>query len=174
MLTDESNFAGVWYQIGYYRIPGDACVARAYTQRKIDSGQRFDQTGPCLTSGTQYQFRLEKLHDDLGYYWRASIIRWSDSVLIWDAPGDPSSSSPGFTIADGEYQYEVINERDQSGGGNASRAKLASAYYWDANFNALPADMSGGELHCDDCDPFGPYNTNWLNTRTFEDWTDGF
>jgi hypothetical protein len=63
----------------------------------------------------------------------------------------------------------MINRAD-----NATRAKLASAYYWDTNFNAVPADMSGGELHCDDCDPFGPYNTNWLNTRTFEDWTDGF
>jgi hypothetical protein len=115
-----------------------------------------------------------ELQDDAGYYWRAFALKEDNQVLMYDALGDPSGASVGFTIEDAEYSSEVINEHDQSGGGNASRGKLESLYYFDAALNAVPADIPSADRFCQLCGAAGPYNTNWLTNRAFEAWTDAF
>jgi hypothetical protein len=90
----------------------------------------------------------------------------------WDAP---APTSLGFTIDDSQYSYEVLNEADQSGGGNLSRGKLESAYWKNSSDVWVAADMPPVDRLCGYCaGTNGHYNSNWLTNRAFEVWTDGF
>lgn len=178
MLTNYSLGGTVWFQIGYRRLAGNGC-AHLYTQRLDMQGVLTDvDAGFCGGAGVKKRFVIKKLQDDVGFYWQSYVLQDSDGTMFWDAPGDPTAL--GFSIGDGEYSSEVINEADQSGGGNASRAKLENAVWYDSNLNIVYADIPSGDRHCQRCNPstdgfpVGPYNTNWLTNRSFEIWTDGF
>lgn len=177
MITNYGDGVSAWYQMGYLRHPGDTC-SHAYTQWLPTGGTASTQIGPCVSVGVKYRYGIKKYQDDLGFYWNSYMLRDSDGTLFWDAPGDPESL--GFTAADAEYSSEVVNEHDQSGGGNATRAALENAVWYDSNFNIVYADIPSSDRFCQGCNPsqnpfpVGPYNTNWLTNKSFQVWTDGF
>lgn len=177
MVTNYGDGVPNWYQIGYNRVPGDTC-SHAYMQWLPSSGTGVYSVGPCLTAGIKYRYGAKKLQDDLGFYWNSYILKDADGTLFWDAPGDPESL--GFTAADAEYSAEVINENDQSGGGNLTRATLENAVWYDGNLNIVYSDIPAADRFCQLCNPssdgfpVGPFNTRWLTNRSFEVWTDGF
>jgi hypothetical protein len=170
MLNNLGDGISDWFQIGFYRVPGDTCARRSYTQLLTAGGVLTDRTGPCMTSGVKYRLRIERMMDD-GVYWRPYILVESTLALFWDAP---APESLGFTIDDTQYSYEVLDEADQAGGGNASRGKLESAYWKNSSEAWVPADMPAADRMCNLCGAAGHYNTNWLTNRAFEAWTDGF
>jgi hypothetical protein len=177
MITNYSDGIPNWYQMGYNRVPGDSC-SHAYMQWLPSSGTGVYAVGPCVTAGVKYRYGMKKYQDDLGYYWNSYVLKDADGILFWDSPGDPVSL--GFTAAAAEYSAEVINERDQTGGGNAARGLLENAVWYDANLNIVYADIPAADRFCQNCNPstngfpVGPYNTRWLTNKTFEVWTDGF
>jgi hypothetical protein len=190
MLTNYADFYtadGIkvwnpWYQIGIAKQPGQNCP-HYYMQRwepafGADANGNpvplTDWSANCSPNGQKFRLRIQKLQDDLGFYWRSYVLKEADLSLAFEADGDPSGASIGFTIADAEYSAEVIDEGDQSGGGNATRGKLESLYWFDANLAAIPAAIPAADRFCQLCGGAGPYNTNWLTDRAFEDWTDGF
>lgn len=172
MLNNLGDGVADWFQIGFYRIPGDSCARRASTQQQLPSGPPIDHAGPCMSSGVKYRLRIEGSVDDLGVYWRPYILVESTLALFWDAP---APASVGFTIDDTQYSYEVLDEKDQAGGGNASRGKLESAYWKNSSDAWVPADIPAADRLCDLCAGVnGIYKSNWLTNRAFEVWTDGF
>ena len=181
MVTNYGNQGayGRWYQVGHVRQKGNGCAYHYMQYNPGDGSPIVTDLGPCATpNGTKYRYYIQKLSDDLGFFWDSRVLYDSNGALAYAFNGDPSSLA--WTTEDGEYSSEVINEHDQSGGGNLTRAKLENAGYYNSSLTLVNADIPATDRFCQLCNPstngfpVGPYNTNWTNTRSFEIWTDGF
>lgn len=168
------NDAGTGYhQVGYWRWPGAANpnCSTWYEQHKV-VGQPMVTTGSavCGTAGVSYRLRIRKLTDDLGTYWTTQVLRDTDGAQVFRAP---DRASIGFTVERGEYSFEVVNDgRDQSGGGNSARARLAGLAYYSSTGAIVAASIPAADRFCDLCPT--PYNSAWPTVSTLDVWTDGF